>query len=136
MGLLIIIPFGTVLAWAIWRIFGWLRHGNFGREWWKAFTILTLVGLVLGVFFTFFAEYKVADKRMAGFPIPVAISSLVDGKWVAYEVPLLIRIPARATDLLFGVALCLAPIALAAFIKENKGSKDFNFTPRPPNPPA
>ena len=53
MGLLIIIPFGAVSAWAIWRIFGWLRHGNFGPEWWRAFILLALAGLALGVFFTF-----------------------------------------------------------------------------------
>ena len=39
--------------------------------------------------------------------------------------PPVVRVSAAIANLLCGVALCLAPLALAAFIKENKGQKDF-----------
>jgi uncharacterized membrane protein YfcA len=129
MGFLVIIPFAALACFGIVGIFRWLRRGNYGREWWKAFTILALVGLALGVFFSFFLEYKIANKRIAGFPIPVAISTLENGNWTREVLPASLRYPGLLTDLLSGIALCLVPIAVAAFFKENRGQKDSSGKP-------
>jgi hypothetical protein len=124
MGFLVIIPFAALACFGIIGIFRWLRRGNYGREWWRAYTILALVGLGLGIFFGFFLEYKVANKRIAGFPIPLAISTHENDSWTKQNLPPSVRYPGLITDLLSGVALCLAPIAIAAFFKENRGQKD------------
>ncbi len=127
MGLLVILPFAVLAGWCIWRIYRWLHGGEFGPDWHRRFLKFALAGVTLGVWFAFFAAYNVAGKRIEGFPIPSAIWSREkpDDPLVRSPLPLLIRVPAVVTNLLCGTALCLAPLALAAFIKENKGQKDF-----------
>jgi hypothetical protein len=131
MGFIVIIPLGALAGWAIVRIFLWLKGGDFGREWWRAFRLLALAGGGLGVWFAFFMRYQVANVRMVGFPVPVGISSREnpEAPWVQSQMPAMVREGARVADLMSGVALCLAPIALAAFFKENRGQKDFAGPP-------
>jgi hypothetical protein len=120
MGIIIILPFAALACFGIVGIYRWLRRGGYGRPWWQAYCLLALAGLSLGIWFCFFLEYKVANKRVAGFPIPVAISNLQDGQWSTEILPAYVRYPAIITDLLGGIALCLAPIAVAAFFHENR----------------
>lgn len=137
MGFLVVIPFGGLAAVVIFRIFGWLRRGNFGTEWWRAFKLLTLAGIMLGLWFVLFARYNVANTHLEGFPIPLSIASREkpDGPWIYSSMPVLLRAGAAITDLLYGVVICLVPISLAAFIKDNKGAKDFSGkTPGEPMP--
>jgi hypothetical protein len=81
-----------------------------------------VVGLALGIWFAFFIQYKVANTHLEGFPIPVAIASREkpDAPWVSATMPESIRLGGMVTNLLSGVALCLAPIAIAAFLRENR----------------
>jgi hypothetical protein len=132
MGLLVIIPFGALAAVVICRIFNWLRRDDFGPEWWRVFKILALAGVLLGVWFTWFASYNVASVHLEGFPIPIRIASREKpgAPWIDSNLPLLVRAGAAITDLLYGVVICLVPIAVAAFIRENKGAKDFSGSPR------
>jgi hypothetical protein len=132
MGFLVVIPFGALAAWIIYRIFRWLRRGDFGPEWWRVFRILALAGVLLGLWFTWFASYNVANVHLEGFPIPIKIASREKpgGPWIDSTLPRLVRAGAAVTDLLYGVVICLVPLAAAAFIRENKGSKDFSGNPR------
>jgi len=130
MGFLVILPFGTLAGWSIVKIYYRLRRANWGPEWWNAFRILSLAGLALGVWFNFFLEYKVINKRMAGFPIPLAISTLDNGTWTKQILPDAVRYPGIITNFLSGIALCLIPIAVAAFFKENRGKLDPSDKPR------
>ncbi len=122
MGFIVIIPFATLAGWSVFRIFRWLRRGDFGREWWRAFAILACAGVVLGVWLAFFLNYQVANMRLGGFPIPVRIASRVkpEDPWVTAAMPIAIRCGAVITNLLSGVAFSLAPIAVAAFFRENR----------------
>ena len=131
MGFLVVIPFGALAAWVIFRIFGWLHRGDFGMEWWKAFKLHVLAGLMLGLWFVLFARYNVANTHLEGFPIPLTIATREkpDGPWMSTKLPALLHAGAAVTDLLYGVVICLVPIALAAFIKENKGGKFFSGKP-------
>jgi hypothetical protein len=131
MGFLVVIPFGALAALVIFRIFGWLYRGDFGMEWWKAFKLLALAGVMLGLWFVLFARYNVANTHLEGFPIPLTIASREkpDGPWINSSMPVLLRAGAAITDLLYGVVICLVPISLAAFIKDNKGLKDFSGKP-------
>lgn len=128
MGLLVIMPFGFLAAWIIYRIFAWLRRGDFGPERLRVFGIFALAGMSLGIWFALFTNYHVANVHLEGFPIPVAIASREkpDDPWVNAVMPLPVRAGAALTDLLYGVVICLVPIALTAFIRENRGTKDFS----------
>ena len=136
-GFVIIVPFGALAGWSIYAIFRWLRRGDFERKWWKAFTIHCCVGLALGIFFAFFMKYRVANAKLEGFPIPVAIANREKpgAEYQSREMPMTVQIGGLLTDLLSGVALCLAPIAMAAFVKENQGKLGGSETP-PAQPPA
>ena len=130
MGFLVILPFGALAAWSILKIYFWLRRANWGPEWWNAFRILCLAGLALGVWLNFFLEFKVINKRMAGFPIPLAISTLDNGTWTKQILPADVRYAGMVTNFLSGIALCLIPIAVAAFFKANRGKLDPSVKPR------
>ncbi len=67
---------------------------------------------------------------MAGFPIPLAISTLDNGTWTKQILPDAVRYPGIITNFLSGIALCLIPIAVAAFFKENRGKLDPSDKPR------
>jgi amino acid transporter len=133
MGFLVVIPFGALAAFVIFRIHRWLRRGEFGPEWWKAFRLLASAGLALGLWFALFTRYNVGNVHLEGFPIPLKIASrdTSSGPWVYAAIPELVRAGAAVTDLLYGGVVCLAPLSLAAFIKENRGTKDFSGAPRP-----
>jgi hypothetical protein len=134
MGFIFIAPFTVLAVWSIFAVHRWLRRGGYGREWWKAFTILSCVGAGVGVFFGFFMAYNVnvANKHIEGFPIPVQISNRDKTTTPSAQTPMpaSIRIGGTVTDVLCGVALCLAPIAVAAFLKENRGKLDPGAKPR------
>src|SRR5579864_8768151 len=100
MGFIIIIPFAALAAWAIFAIFRWLHRGRFGRQWWKAYALLACAGLAVGIWFAFFVQYKMANTRIKGFPIPVGITSREkpDGPWVQSAMPGPIRIGATITN--------------------------------------
>jgi hypothetical protein len=136
MGFVIIAPFALLAGWSIFAIYRWLKRGGYGREWWKYFTLLTCAGAGLGVWFAFFLEYNVANKRIHGFPIPMAISSREKptDPWVKGAMPVSIRAGGIVTDLLCGVALSLVPIAVAAFFKENRTQHDPRGSARPNGP--
>ncbi len=136
MGFIIILPFAALAVWSIFAIFRWLHRGGYDRQWWRAYAGLTTVGLALGIWFAFFLHYQVANARLEGFPIPVGITNRdkPGAPWVKSNLPAPIRVGGKITDLLSGVALCLAPIAVAAFFKENRGKGVFG-NPGSSNPP-
>jgi hypothetical protein len=136
MGFLVIMPFGFLAGWIVVRIFLWLRRGGYGAEWWKVFGILALAGVAMGVWFAFFTHYSVSKRHLAGFPIPLEISSqeTPDGPWLKSDLPPSVRAGAILTDVLAGLALCLAPVAAALFFKENKGKLSGSGPAEPTKP--
>jgi len=137
MGFLVIAPFAILAGWSIFSIYRWLRRSGYGPEWWKSFTILSCLGAGVGIWFAFFLAYNVANKRIEGFPIPLQIygREKPTDPWATTPMPVSIRIGGIVTDWLCGVALCLAPIAVAAFFRENRFQRDGQGNARP-NPPA
>ena len=127
MGFLVIMPFAVLAGWSVYRIHRWLFHGEFGPEWRRRFVILALIGVGVGTWLAFFSAYNVANKHLEGFPIPTAISSREKptDPWVRYALPMVMRSAGMVTNVLCGIALSLVPLALMAFIKENKGQKVF-----------
>jgi uncharacterized membrane protein YfcA len=127
MGFIFIIPLGALAAWSIFAVYRWLRNGEFTKKWLRAYVVLILAGLMVGVWFAFFIQYKVGNTHLEGFPIPAGISTreAPDAPWKTAILPASIRIGADVTNLLGGVALSLAPIAVAAFFHENRGKGPF-----------
>ena len=125
------------MGWSIFAIARWLKRGKYGRKWWKAYAVLGSIGLVLGVGCAFFGQYRVANARLEGFPIPAAISNREkpDAPWIKSNMPVPVRIGSMVTDLLFGVAFCLAPIAVTLFFKENRSQQPWLRRPDPPPSP-
>jgi hypothetical protein len=128
MGLLVIIPFAALAAFVIFRVARWLWRGGFGAEWRKVYGIFALAGALLGLWFVLFASYHVAAFHLVGFPIPIKIASRQNpgGAWTDAAIPAVIRAGAAVTDFLYGIVFCLVPVAIAAFIRENKGTRDFS----------
>src|SRR5581483_2675920 len=126
MGLIVILPFAALAGWSIFALARWLRRGGYGPKWWRAFAILALIGLGLGIWFAFFLHYHVVNTRLAGFPIPVQIISRENpsAPWVESRLPGFIRFGGTLTNLLAGIAICLVPIAVTAFFKENRMQRD------------
>jgi len=126
MGLVIILPFAALACFGIISIYRLVFRGDAGPEQWKAFKIHAVAGIALGVFLGFFLSYRVANKRIAGFPIPVTISSLDDGRWTTNIPPAIIHYPAMLTDFLSGMAIGLVPMAVAAFLKQTRERREAN----------
>jgi hypothetical protein len=136
MGFIVILPLGGLAAWSIFAIARWLRRGGYGVKWWRAFGLMAVAGLGLGVWFAFFLRYHVANVRLEGFPIPVQISSR-EGEtspWVRSDLPLAVRLGGTVANLLAGIAICLVPIAVAAFFNENRIQRDEYGNPKPASP--
>jgi hypothetical protein len=125
MGFVVIIPIAALAGWSILSMYRRLKRGAFEPGWWRAFANLGCAGLALGFWFAFVLEYPVARKRIAGFPIPVGISDQdANGRWVKAIPPGPVHYAGVATDLISGVAVALAPLAIAAFFKGNTGRRD------------
>lgn len=130
MGLIVVLPIAILAGWSIWRIYRWVHGADFDSSWHRRFQMFALAGIALGVWFLFLCAYNVARIRIESFPIPTAIWNRdnpddLSAPLIRHVLPALIRVPAAITDLLFGTALGLAPLAFSAFIKDNKGRKDF-----------
>jgi|SRR5579863_37827 len=126
MGFIVILPFAVLAGWGIFRIYRWLSGAGFGAEWRRRFVIHAVVGLVAGVWCVAFCRYNVARMRIESFPIPTAIWSSEDENkpeepLVRHVLPFTVRGAAAVTDVLCATLICLAPLGLAAFLKENKG---------------
>jgi hypothetical protein len=137
MGFFVIAPFAVLATWSIYAIRRWLRKGGFGPQWWKAFWLLCYAGAIVGICLIFVVNYNVANKHIEGFPIPLQISDRQQGgnPAVADRMPVSIRIGGAVTNWLCGVAICLVPIAIAAFFKENRSQQNPRGNPRPNNSP-
>ncbi|MDB6123537.1 MAG: hypothetical protein JWQ71_2530 [Pedosphaera sp.] len=132
MGLIVILPLAALAIFGIVSIHQWLRRGNYDAIWWRAFRISACCGLVLGLWFTLFLQYKVPNGRISGFPIPLRFSQKqTDDTWKESSVPAAIHYAVLITDILCGVAIGLVPLRVAGFLKENR--KQHPHYP-PPNP--
>jgi hypothetical protein len=131
-GFIVILPLAVLSVWSIYAIRRWVWREKFGPKWRRNYFILAALGLALGVKFTFFSHYQMANARLDGFPIPTGIATRQkpEDAWEVSNMPSAVRLGGQLTDLLSGIALCLAPVAVAAFFKENRSQGPV------PNPPV
>jgi len=132
MGLLFILPLTALSIYSIVAINRWLRRGNYDASWFRKFRISACIGLVLGFYCSLFLQYNVANKRIAGFPIPVKFyEKQEDGSWKPSAFPAPIHYAALVTNILCGVAVALVPMRIAGFLKENRPKPDEFVPPKP-----
>lgn len=132
MGFIVILPLAALCVWSIYVIRRWVWREKFGPTWRRNYFFLAGIGLALGVKFAFFSHYQVSNARLDGFPIPTGIANRQkpEDPWEVSNLPPAIRFSGQITDVISGVALCLAPLAVGAFFKENRSQG-----PKP-NPPV
>ncbi len=122
MGFIVILPFAALAFWAPFAVRRWVWRPPFDAAWRRYYWRLFALGVLVGLWFANGLSYHVAKKRIDGFPIPVGIADpLENGGWQPDQMPPSVHWSARVTDVACGVAACLAPLAVAAFFKENTG---------------
>lgn|SRR5579871_721732 len=136
-GFIIIVPFAALAGWSIFAIRRWLWRADFEPRWRKRYVIHFCAGLALGIVFVWVVKFPVANAKLEGFPIPIALANREnkDAPYQASHMPVTIRVGGMITDVLSGIALALAPVAIAAFLRENRGMFD-RPSPPPANPPT
>ncbi|EEF57668.1 hypothetical protein [Pedosphaera parvula] len=121
MGLLFILPLTALSIYAIVSINRWLRRGHYDATWFRKFRISACIGLVLGIYCSLILQYNVANRRIAGFPIPINFyEKQPDDSWKQAAFPAPIHYAALITNILCGVAVSLVPLRIAGFLKENR----------------
>ena len=130
MGFLAVLPFAVLAGFVIGRVAMWLRRPVFGGEWRRAYWLIVAGGGALGIWCAWLSQYDIAGKHLEGFPIPFEVLTRENpsSPWVKSDMPPYVRAGVKATDVLCMVAVCLLPLAIAAFVKENKGQ----FSIEPP----
>jgi hypothetical protein len=116
MGLLLVF---AIAAASIWLIAGAVRVALFRQslKHWLALSLLTALGIVVGLLWMKW-EYQAGSKmRIQGFPMPLVFFHLEDGHWVDFPIPLYVGWPGLVTNVIAGVAVCVLPFRL--FWKRN-----------------
>jgi len=136
MGFLIVLPFTCLAGYTILSIRRWLVSIPDAGRWMKSFRIVTMIGALLGMIFALVVHYSVANARIEGFPIPVSMSNRAtpDDPWLTSTIPASLKITAQVTDVLYGVLVCLGPLAGFAFLQQHR-SKISNTTANPETRP-
>lgn len=97
MGILIVIFFLAISCWSLVALFRRLLRQRATPGRWLAFGVLVACGAALGVWCSFFLEYRVGTRfRIFSFPIPIVFFHLENGNWVDFPVP---RFQAYATGI-------------------------------------
>jgi hypothetical protein len=131
MGFIVILPIAAAAVWLVVSMHRWVRREGYEAKWRRACWGLTVAGVALGIWFVFGLKYGVSHRRLEGFPIPLAIESPdAHGVMVHSDISFMMRAGAGIADVLAAMAICMIPIAVAAFFKENMGRKDETGQPR------
>jgi hypothetical protein len=116
MGILIVILFFTLSAWALVALFRRLRRQQASRVLWFALSVLVACGIAVGVWCAFSCEYQVgAHFRVGSFPIPIVFFHFEDGQWVDFPVPEFQACSAVITNIVTITALATLPIWLVSW---------------------
>ena len=93
------------------RLQGQHVHGGL----WVAFYLLVACGAAIGVWCTFYYEYRLGTRtRLAGFPIPINFFRFEDGQWTDFPAPRIQAWLAAFTNIAASVVLTTLPLWLVA----------------------
>jgi hypothetical protein len=117
--LLFIVPVFAIACWIIFSSVRALLRNELDAVWRKRAVILAIVGVGIGVWLAFFAEFEpAANAKFSRAPIPTVIWQLHDDVWRKIVPPLPVQILAMITDFISGIAAGLLPVKIAAFLKQ------------------
>lgn len=112
-GILLIIIFFVASSWALVSVVRRLRRERVGARCWGVFTLLALLGGVVGFWCAFDCEYQLgAAFRVGGFPLPVVFFHLENGRWVDFPVPKFQGWATAFTNVISIMALVTLPLWL------------------------
>ena len=118
MGAIIMFLAFLVPGWIVFLTVRALRREKAGNAWWVALALLTLGGIITGIWAGFMSEYHVGSKlRFAGFPFPMAVFQLEDDRWVDYVHEGVIMLAIGSADVLVITLCCVLPISATFYVR-------------------
>jgi len=121
-GLILILPVAVFDVWILRSTAKETFQNCVAKKDWLRLALFLAAGIGLGIWFTFFVEYKLsAVMRLAGFPIPVTIINLQENHWVHAATPLPLRILGGATDFVTGIAVAFLPSKISELFAKLRG---------------
>jgi len=99
-----------------------LVRGGFGRAWRLSFIILIVMGMALAFGLMGIRYLESPTARAYGVPFVIAGGDFIEGRWRDGGVGLYMPFPFLA-DLAFGIAVCLAPLAILSIVRGRKIQK-------------
>ncbi len=121
MYLLKIIGLLGISSWVVFGTYRRLTHGHFGSNWRLSFFILAGLGVGLGIWFIGIRRLPSATEQVWGFPFTIAGGEFFDGRWHNGGVGRHLYF-AFLSNILFAVALCILPVALASWLPGRRRS--------------
>ncbi len=116
MGIFIVIIFLALSCWELVALLQRLRLQRATPGLWIAFGVLVACGLAVGIWCAFHVEYHLGSRfRFGGFPIPVVIFHLEDGRWIDFPVPEFQAWAAAFTNVITMTALATLPLWLVSW---------------------
>jgi hypothetical protein len=123
-GFLIVIAMLGLSSFGIFSTVRRLRRCRVGRSWWRAFGVLSLVGVVGGWWLAFHLEYQPSARvRFVSFPMPVAFFHLEDGQWVDFVTPWYVMYPGLVANIVATTALTVLPLLVISVVVGRKNDR-------------
>lgn len=118
MGLFLILPLAALAGWIVYTTRRQVWRPARGRGWRMAFIVLSIAGAALGLWFAHGLELQAAQLRLEGFPVPLVIHRLHEGRWSAQAIPAPLAWIATMVNVACGPALALLPLKAVALLRE------------------
>lgn len=109
MGILLIIGITLLCGWVVIPVF---RNAAKIRQkkLWLVIFLMAVVGIGVGMLLANLEYHAGAKFRVVGTPIPLIFFHLENGQWVDFPLPSYVAWPGYIANVIFGTALCLAPL--------------------------
>jgi len=93
-----------------------VTRGGFGKRWRVWFFLLAIAGIALAFRLMAIRYLESPTERAYGVPFVIVGGLLEHGRWADGGVGLYMPLPFFA-DIAFGVAVCMAPLAILTFLR-------------------
>ena len=121
--LLFVLPVFAIASWIIYSSVRALVRGEVAAVWRQRAIFCVLIGVALGIWLAFFAEFQPAENaRFLRAPVPTLVFQKQKDVWSEVSPPAPVRVLAMITDFISGIAAGLLPIKIAAFVRQVKES--------------
>ena len=113
MGFLIVAAWLAASCWVIRFTFLRLRRGKASARWWGAYIAALLLGVVVGGWVAWNADYRVSERvRFLSFPLPLAFFVWETDRWTDFVTPPYVVYPGLLANTLSIAALAQLPVLI------------------------